>query len=264
LNTLVFDIETVPDVELGRRLYNVPDLDDASVAHIMFFKQKQARNTDFLPLPQHRVIAISAVLKTAEDLHVFSLGGDGATEKEILQRFFDGLHRYSPELVSWNGSGFDLPVLHYRCLRHQIDASRYWEMGDGDRDFRFNNYLNRFHWRHLDLMDVLSGYQSSGRASLELVAQLLGFPGKLGMSGALVWDCFQRGGLADICNYCETDALNTYLVYLRFQLIRGVCDPPRHDAELRQLETKLEQSGHAHLLEFLVAWRAAREGLGGA
>jgi 3'-5' exonuclease len=260
VNTLVFDIETVPDVELGRKLYNVPDLDDASVANIMFFKQKQARNTDFLPLPQHRVVAISAVLKTADDVKIFSLGADSAPEKEILQRFFDGLHRVSPELVSWNGCGFDLPVLSYRSLRHGVDASRYWEMGDADRDFRFNNYLNRFHWRHLDLMDVLSGYQSSGRASLELVAQLLGLPGKLGMSGALVWDAWQRGDLAGICNYCETDALNTYLVYLRFQLIRGVFDRERYDAETSRLEQKLEQSGQAHLREFLDAWRTAREG----
>jgi predicted PolB exonuclease-like 3'-5' exonuclease len=261
VNTLVFDIETVPDVELGRRLYGAPELDDESVAKIMFFKQKQARNNDFLPLPQHRVVAISGVLRTAEDVKVFSLGADGAPEKEILKRFFEGLHRYSPELVSWNGCGFDLPVLSYRCLRHGVDASRYWETGDGDRDFRFNNYLNRFHWRHLDLMDVLSGYQSSGRASLELVAQLLGLPGKLGMSGAKVWDCWQRGEVAAICNYCETDVLNTYLVYLRFQTIRGVIDRARHDAEAARLESKLEQSGQAHLLEFLDAWRTARKGL---
>lgn len=260
MNTLVFDIETVPDVELGRRLHNLPpELDDASVAKVMFFKQRQARNNDFLPLPQHRVVAISAVLRTPDDLHVFSLGSDREPEKEILQRFFDGLQRYSPELVSWNGCGFDLPVLHYRSLRHSIDASRYWETGDSDRDFRFNNYLNRYHSRHLDLMDVVSGYQSSGRASLELVAQLLGFPGKLGMSGGLVWDYYQRGEIASICNYCETDALNTFLVYLRFQLIRGALDRVSHDAELERLEAKLEQSGHAHLLEFLEAWRAVRE-----
>ena len=259
MNTLVFDIETVPDVELGRRLYGVADLDDESVAKIMSFKQKQARNTDFLPLPQHRVVAISGVLRTVDDVRVFSLGGDGTPEQEILKRFFEGLARYSPELVSWNGCGFDLPVLSYRALRHGVDASRYWEMGDGDREFRFNNYLNRFHWRHLDLMDVLSGYQSSGRASLELVAQLLGLPGKLGMSGAKVWECWRRGDIAAICNYCETDVLNTYLVYLRFQLIRGILGRDRYDEETAMLEAKLEASGQPHLLEFLDAWRAARE-----
>jgi predicted PolB exonuclease-like 3'-5' exonuclease len=261
VNTLVFDIETVPDIALGRRVYDADGLDDEGIAKIMFFKQKQARGTDFLPLPMHRVIVISAVLRTAEDLHIFSLGCDGTSEKEIVARFFDGLDRYVPELVSWNGCSFDLPVLHYRCLKHGIDASRYWELGDTDREFRYNNYLSRYHWRHLDLMDVISGYQPGGRASLDVVAQLLGFPGKLGMSGARVWDSYQRGEHAEIRNYCETDAVNTYLVYLRFQLIRGLLDRERHDAELARLEAKLAQSGQPHLEGFLDAWRQVRDEL---
>lgn len=261
MNTLVFDIETIPDVELGRKLYDLADVDDADVAKIMFFKQKQARQTDFLPLPQQRVIAISGVLRTATDLKVFTLGADGAPEGDILRRFFDGIEHYGPELVSWNGCGFDLPVLNYRCLRHGINAARYWEMGDGDPAFRYNNYVNRFHWRHLDLMDVLSGYQSSGRASLETVAQLLGFPGKLGMSGGRVWEAWQRGELAEICNYCETDVLNTYLIYLRFQLIRGIYDRGRYDTETARVEEMLERSDQPHLNAFLEAWRSNRNAL---
>lgn len=258
MNTLVFDIETVPDTELGGRLYDVADLDEASVAKIMFFKQRQNRGTDFLPLPQHRVVAISAVLRTRDDLHVFSLGDAESDEKELVQRFFDGLERYAPELVSWNGSGFDLPVLHYRSLRHGIVAERYWEVGDRDRDFRYNNYLSRFHWRHVDLMDVLAGFQIGGRASLEQVATLLGFPGKLGMSGSRVWDCYRAGELEAIRNYCETDVLNTYLIFLRFQLVRGIHDHDRHAAEIERLETKLQQAHQPHLQEFLSAWRSVR------
>lgn len=259
MNTLVFDIETVPDIDLGRRLYDVPDLDEASVAKIMFFKQKQARQTSFLPLPQHRVLVISAVMRNREGLRIFSLGDETATEKEIVRRFFDGLDRFSPELVSWNGSGFDLPVLHYRALKHGVDASRYWELGDTDREFRFNNYLSRFHWRHIDLMDVLAGYQLGGRSSLEQVAQLLGLPGKLGMSGDKVWDYHLEGRYAEIRDYCETDALNTYLVYLRFQLMRGIFDDKTYVNELRLVEDKLEQSAQPHLREFLAAWRESRD-----
>ncbi len=259
MNTLVFDIETVPDIELGRRLYDVADLDEASVGKIMYFKQKQARQTDFLPLPQHRVVAISAVLRRGDDLHVFSVGDESSPEKELVQRFFDGIERYGPELVSWNGTGFDLPVLHYRSLRHGVNAARYWEIGDSDRDFRYNNYLGRFHWRHLDLMDVLSGYQFGGRSSLEQVAQLLGLPGKLGMSGDKVWDCYLQGRLDDIRNYCETDALNTYLIYLRFQLVRGQLDESRHAAELEMLRVRLEQSEKPHLQEFLAAWERGQD-----
>ena len=258
MNTLVFDIETIPDVEFGRRLYDAASLDDASVAKIMFFKQRQARRTEFLPLPQHRIVAISAVLRTRDDLHIFTLGDVDATEKEIVQRFYDGIERYSPELVSWNGSGFDLPVLHYRSLLHGVNAERYWEMGDNDREFRYNNYLSRFHWRHVDVMDVLAGFQIGGRASLEQVATLLGFPGKLGMSGDQVWGRYQSGEIKAIRDYCETDALNTYLIFLKFQLVRGQLDEARYQQELSQLESKLEQAGSTHLDEFLSAWRSVR------
>jgi predicted PolB exonuclease-like 3'-5' exonuclease len=259
MNTLVFDIETVPDVELGRRLYDVADLDDASVARVMAFKQKQARQSEFLPPIQQRVVAISAVLRSRDGLHIFSLGDLQSGERDLVQRFFDGIERYSPDLVSWNGSGFDLPVLHYRALKHAVNAQRFWEIGESDRDFRYNNYLSRFHWRHIDLMDVLSGYGASARASLDQAAQLLGLPGKLGMHGALVWPAFQRGELGAIRDYCETDALNTYLIYLRFQLMRGELDAARYDAEIALVEAKLEHSERAHLKEYLAAWRSSRD-----
>ncbi|HMB73411.1 MAG TPA: 3'-5' exonuclease [Gammaproteobacteria bacterium] len=256
MNTLVFDIETVPDVELGRSVFSLDDLTDADVAKVMRFKQKQVRGTDFLPLPQHRIVAISVVLRSDDDLHVFSVGDADSGEPELVQRFFDGLDRYVPELVSWNGSGFDLPVLHYRAMRHSITAQKYWDVGDDNREFRFNNYLGRFHWRHIDLMDVIAGYQMGARSSLEQVALLLGFPGKLGMSGARVWDKYQEGRIEDIRNYCETDVLNTYLVYLRFQLMRGVLDQKRHANELARLRDKLAAAQETHLQEFLAAWDA--------
>ncbi len=258
MNTLAFDIETVPDVELGRRLYELDGLDDATVAHVMTVKQRQVRNSDVLPAHQQRVIAISCVMRSSEGVRVFSLGEEQAGEKELVQRFFDGLERYAPTLVSWNGSGFDLPVLNYRALAHGLSAARYWEVGDGDRDYKFNNYLARYHWRHVDLMDVLSTYGASGRASLDHVAQLLKLPGKLGMSGADVWPAYRRGEITAIRNYCETDALNTYLIYLRFQVLRGGLDAKTHAYEAQQLEAKLEQSDRPHLREFLEAWRAAR------
>ena len=256
MNTLVFDIETVPDTEFGRRLFELGDLDDESVAKVMHFKQVQARDTDFLPLVQHRVIVISALLRSAEGLRIFSLGPDLA-EREIVQRFFEGIEKYSPELVSWNGGGFDLPLLHYRALKHAVNAARYWEVGDSDRDFRYNNYLSRFHWRHIDLMDVLSGFQGGGRAKLQDVAALLELPGKLGMSGELVWASFLAGKLEEIRNYCETDVLNTYLVYLQFQLMRGLLDAAQYANELELLRQKLAASKERHHHSFLDAWNGS-------
>jgi len=258
MNTLVFDIETVPDVELGRRLYDLADLSDAEVAKAMAAKQKQARQTDFLPPPQQRVVAISVLLRSRDAFKIFSLGDEQSQERELVQRFFDGLERYTPTLVSWNGSGFDLPVLAYRALRHGVNAHRYWEVGEADRDFRYNNYLSRYHWRHIDLMDVLSGYGASGRASLETVAQLIGLPGKLGIGGANVWAAYQRGELAAIRDYCETDVLNTYLIYLRFQLTRGELDPVSYQKEIEVVEAKLAESDRLHLKEYLELWKTTR------
>jgi predicted PolB exonuclease-like 3'-5' exonuclease len=256
MNCLVFDIETVPDVELGRRLYGLEGLDDAAVAKAMFARQRAAAGNEFLPHIQQRVVAIACVLRTREQLRLWSLGDLDSSEAELLSRFFDGIEKYSPDLVSWNGGGFDLPVLHYRSLKALVQAPRYWETGDEDRAFRYNNYLSRFHWRHLDLMDVLAGFQARARASLADVAALLGFPGKLGFSGDKVWDAYLSGQLAHVRRYCEIDVLNTYLIYLRFQFLRGRIDRSGLDGELERVRAMLRASNEAHHAEFLKAWQA--------
>lgn len=249
-----FDIETIPDVEFGRRMWDLDGLSDADVGTAMAFKRQQATGSDFLPLHQHRVVAISVALRTRDTFRVWSLGDRDADEGEIIRRFFAGIERYSPELVSWNGSGFDLPVLHYRALKHGIQAPRYWETGDNDREFRYNNYLGRFHWRHIDLMDVLAGYQLRGRASLDQMAVLLGFPGKLGMSGDKVWQCWLDGGIDEIRNYCETDVLNTYLIYLRFEFMRGNLDQGQLQREFALVRETLASTERPHLDQFAAAW----------
>jgi 3'-5' exonuclease len=254
MNTLVFDIETVPDTGLGRRLYGLHDLSDEHVAQIMFTKRRQETGSEFLSHEQHRIVAISVAMRSRESLKVWSLGDESSSEKSLIERFFEGLEKYTPELVSWNGAGFDLPVLHYRSLLHSVPAARYWETGDSDQSFRYSNYLSRFHWRHMDLMDILSGFQGRGRASLQDIASLLGFPGKLGMHGAEVWEAYLQGGLARIRDYCETDVLNTYLIYLRFELVRGHLDAAEHARELARVRRLLGESGAKHFKEFAAAW----------
>lgn len=256
MNLFVFDIETVPDVDAGRRLYDLDGLGDAEVAEIMFHKQREASGNDFLRHHLHRVVAISVVLRSADRFKLWSLGEPGSAEKELIQRFFEGLERYSPTLVSWNGSGFDLPVLHYRSLLHGIVARRYWETGEDDPSFRWNNYLSRFHQRHTDLMDVLGAYQPRASASLQDIALLLGLPGKLGMHGARVWEQYLGGHIEAIRDYCETDVLNTFLVYLRFELVRGHLSPDAYEGECARLRTALEEDPRPHVAEFLAAWRA--------
>jgi len=257
LDCLVFDIETVPDVELGRRLLDLPEADDAAVAETMFARRLEESGTTFLPLEQHRVIAISAVRREGDQFQVWSVGTAESPEEELLSRFFGGLEKLRPTLVSWNGTGFDLPVLHYRMLRHGVASPTYWDSGELDRDFKWNNYLNRYHARHIDLMDVLSAYQARGRASLEHVALLLGLPGKLGMAGSQVWGAWRDGRIGEIRDYCETDVLNTYLVYLRFELIRGTLGAPDHEIELERVRGWLGERREQHWRRFAAAWKPA-------
>jgi 3'-5' exonuclease len=256
VNTLVFDIETVPDVALGRRLYHLEGLEDAQVARAMFALRRQGTGGDFPPLEQQRVVAISCVLRSRDGLKVWSLGEPGTPEAELVQRFFDGIEKYSPDLVSWNGSGFDLPVLNYRALLHGVQAPRYWETGEEDNSFRYNNYLSRYHWRHTDLMDVLSAFQGRARVSLSAMATLLGFPGKLGFDGSRVWDAFQAGDVVGIRRYCETDVLNTWLVWLRFAQLRAALSREQHAEEIERVKSYLRASCEPHFAEFLRAWEA--------
>ena len=264
MHCFVFDIETVPDVDYGRRLYHLSDLDDDEVARIMFTQRRAETGAEFLPIEQHRIVAISVAFRSRDALKVWSLGEPGVPERELIVRFFDGIEKHTPDLVTWNGKGFDLPVLNYRSLLYGVPAPRYWETGDEDTSFRYNNYLSRFHWRHVDLMDVLSGFQARSRAGLDDVAALLGLPGKLGMQGSEVWQAYQAGEIGRIRDYCETDVLNTYLIFLRFQLIRGRLTAEQHVAEVARVRKLLADSGKEHFRRFLAAWpEAGRPGMGG-
>ena len=257
MNVLTFDIETVPDVESGRRLLGLDGLGDTEVARVMQQRQQQSSGTELMRHHLQRVVAIAVVLRTAKRLRVWSLGSAESSERELVERFFQGIDQYSPNLVSWNGGGFDLPVLHYRALLHGVSAPRYWESGDEDQNFRWNNYLNRFHARHTDLMDVLAGYQPRAFAPLHEIAQMLGFPGKLGMDGSRVWDTCLAGEIDRIRAYCETDALNTFLVHLRFELIRGRLSRDAYERECAVVREALRGDERAHLEEFLRAWESA-------
>jgi len=256
--TLVFDIETIPDIAGLRRLHGVgPAASDHEVGEMALLMRRQATGgSDFLPHYLHRVVTISCALREGERFRVFSLSEPDLSEAQIVQRFFDGIEKYTPQLVSWNGGGFDLPVLHYRSLLHGVSAPKYWDWGDDDRDFRYNNYLNRYHTRHLDLMDVLAMFSGRANAPLDELAKLLGFPGKLGMDGSAVWGAYQRGEVAAIRDYCETDVVNTHLVFLRFQKLRGVLTASQYEAEIALVKNSLEEIGAEHWLEFLAAWDA--------
>jgi predicted PolB exonuclease-like 3'-5' exonuclease len=252
---LVFDIETVPDAEGLRKLWELGDgVSDAAVVELATQRRRQATGNDFLPAHVQRVVTISCALRSNDGVKVWSLGSAQDGEREIVKRFFDGVEKYTPQLVSWNGSGFDLPVLHYRALVHGIPGCCYWDMGENDKEFKYNNYLNRFHTRHLDLMDVLAGFQNRAWAPLDEIARLCGLPGKLGMDGAQVWPAWKRGEIDAIRSYCETDVANTYLLFQRFQMIRGLLNADAYVKELELFSAFLASQDAPHWKEFAAAW----------
>ena len=116
------------------------------------------------------------------------------------------------------------------------------------------NYVNRFHERHLDLMDVLSMYGGRG-APLHEVARLAGLPGKLGVGGAQVWDSYRAGDVASIRDYCEADCANTYLLYLRFQMMRCALSREQYERETGLLRAFMQKQDRPHWKEFLSLWK---------
>lgn len=253
---LVFDIETIPDVAGLRTLHGHPeDMSDNDVAEAAFAARRDKTGSDFLPHHLHRVAAISCAFRDNEGFRVRSLGSAEDGEARLVQDFFRIIEKYTPQLVSWNGGGFDLPVLHYRALVNNVCASRYWETGSEDRDFKWNNYLSRYHTRHLDLMDMLALFTGRANAPLDDLAKLCGFPGKLGVDGSQVWSLFRQGQVNDIRNYCETDVVNTYLMYCRFQRMRGELSLEAYEEEMALIRSSLSVMAGPHWEEYLGAWR---------
>jgi predicted PolB exonuclease-like 3'-5' exonuclease len=256
---LVFDIESIPDVQGLRLLRGAPtEQTDAQVVEAWAQERKANGQSDFLPHHLQRVLVISCVFRSGEGLRVHSfVDRDNASEGKVVQSFFNSIEKHVPQLVSWNGGGFDLPVLHYRGLRHGVVADKYWDMGDDDREFKWNNYIGRYHMRHLDLMDLLAMYQPRANAPLDTMAKLCGFPGKLGMDGGQVWPAFLEGKLEDIRRYCETDVMNTYLLYCRFQKMRAGLTEAEYTQEIALVKETLAGlvPAEPHWREYLDAWQ---------
>lgn len=252
---LVFDLETIPDVAGLRALYEpAEDLSDDEFVAQVLAERKEKTGSEFLPHHLQKVAVVGCVFRDDKGFRVKTLGDADADEATMIRQFFKIIDYYTPQLISWNGSGFDLPVLHYRSLIHGISASRYWDTGEENRDFKFNNYLSRYHSRHLDLMDVLAGYTGRANAPLDQLAKLCGFPGKLGMDGSQVWPAWQDGRADEVRAYCETDVVNTWLMYCRFRLIKGELDEVAYQEEIELVRHSLAQIDKPHWREYLDTW----------
>ena len=241
MSLFVFNIETIPDVDGGRRLYDLEGLTDKEVANVMFHKRRQETGSELLRLHLHRIVTISVAQRSSDQFSIFSLDDESLSEKEIIEHFFNGADKDELTMVSWNGKNFDLPVLHFRSLIHGVQSTKYWETANSQP--------------HTDLMKVLAGNQADADAPLNEVATLLGFPGNMGVSHNGAWDNFQDRNIKEIRDYCEVNVLNTYLIYLRFELINGNMTHQEYEAECDIVRNTLSAKNKPHLTKFLNAWQ---------
>lgn len=262
----VFDIETVPDTEPVTNLtgFSSPDSAARRAELERYHLDITKGNSGFARQPFHQVVAISFLEAeieyqgTQENYYLKDLrsGGEvGFSEKQLLKGFFQYFEQLKPRLISFNGRAFDLPVLKYRAMNYGIAAPWLYSAGD-----KWNNYHSRYSidW-HCDLLEVLRDYGASPAIKLAEICAVMGFPGKFGTDGSKVTGMVEDGKIQEIRNYCETDVLNTFLVYLRVMTHRGIISRDAYNRSVADIIAMIESSSseRPHLGEFLVAWGKA-------
>ncbi|MBW0454272.1 MAG: 3'-5' exonuclease [Candidatus Kinetoplastibacterium crithidii] len=253
---LVFDIETIPDIDGLRKLNSFDSsLSDDQLLDLVKQDRIKKSGHDFLPLHLHRIISISCLFRNNDVISIKTLGKEDDSEQSILLLFFKIINRYIPRLVTWNGSGFDLPVIHYRSLINKVISGKYWDLGEYSREFKFNNYINRYHNRHVDLMDVLSKYNARASVPMDELAKLCDFPGKIGMDGSMVWEAWCSGDIKSIRSYCETDVINTWLLYCRFCLFEGSLNFNSYTKEVSFVKNYISNLEDDHWVKFIASWK---------
>jgi len=239
-HVVVFDLETIPDLEAVSRIHAIDPHDEDRAQEIVGEK--------FCKLPLHRIACIGALIAESSDNGwiVRSLGaphiGD-RSEADLIASFADRLNELRPCLVSFNGSGFDLPVLRYRAMVNKLSAPGLYARG----------YFKRYSDDAVDLCDVLASFSMQGKCKLDELSRILGLPGKPdGVDGSKVAEYVATGRIQEVADYCETDVVNTYRVWLRFELMRGALTEAAFDHSERSLTDFIDarSSERPHLAPF--------------
>ncbi len=259
---LVFDIETIVDKELVKQIYdpeNTLTLEQAYDHARDMLLERSGQQSDFFPIPFHIPIAV-ATLQADEAYRIRSLGCTGAdrySEPELITRFwqlFDG----AQTLVSFNGRGFDLPVLELRALKHKLSLPRYFGVGESRATYRGSRYSDAF---HIDICDFLSNFGAVyRRGSLDMLTKLIGLPGKYSMAGEDVEYLYRQGRQKEINQYCITDVLQTYFLFLRVELLRAKLDLAAYQSAVGSAREYLDQLASTggtenFLADFLQRWQ---------
>ncbi|MFW5925097.1 MAG: 3'-5' exonuclease [Myxococcota bacterium] len=255
-----FDIETIPDPDVGRRMHGFSGTDGEVLAAMIERRRVETEGrTEYPQLPHHRVVTVGmAWLDPKDGRFAFGTCGDAAMdEPSHLRGFFErcGQRQRPVRLVSWNGAGFDLPIIRYRSMLHGIAAPGFYRT---DGDWKWNNYQNRFHDMHVDLMDVLSGYGASPRVGLGTLAPLLGLPDKSFLTKP-IYDHVLAGEEQPVREYCKLDCLETLLLYLVWSVHCGHLEPAKLRAHVDAIRSVLEAEpfgGWKGIAESLRGWPA--------
>ncbi len=262
-NLVVFDIETIPDTNVIPNLtgFDDPNVDARRAELERYHLEITKGNNAFPRQPFHKVVAISVLRAEIERdgrgeayyLQELRSGGTvKSSEEELVAGFFKYFQHHLPRLVTYNGRGFDLPVLKYRAMVHGVQAHLLH-----DKSNKWENYSQRYaaDW-HCDLIEVLSDFGASARCKMNEVCSVMGFPGKFGVDGSKVTEMYDGGDVEAIRNYCETDVLNTYLVYLRYQMHAGILSKEGYNRSIADVISLIEaeQGERPYLGEFMEAW----------
>ena len=267
-NVVVFDIEWVPDPASGRRIYKVPDTaSDDEVLEVMW-REGGATPEDprpYLKTVMCRIVSIAAVVRkrvrSEVRLELVSLHGlhDGAQpEGKIIRQFLEAVGNLGAQLVGFNSSNADLPILFQRALANRVTAPTFCHRPD--KPWEGADYFARYSDFNIDLKNEVGGF-GKATPSLHELAATLGIPGKLGTNGADVVDLWRSGDFRRIVEYNQFDALSTYLVWLRSAYFSGRLTEDAFVHEEQLLERLLDQEiadGSEHLGAFLDAWKAFR------
>ncbi len=230
----IFDVETRIDKALVKAVLHRHDEIGEEEAYARTRAQIVARSrsgSDFFPLAFH--VPVSVVIGDVSDERVLTavhvLGAEGYSEPGIVCEFWERLERFRGTLVTFNGRGFDLPVMELAALRHGCVIPRYFKGG-----FRYR-YSDEAHY---DLYEFVTNFGAYNvRGGFHLLAQLVGLPGKGEVDGAGVQALWEGGRLADIHAYCRRDVIQTYFLFLRLELMRGRITAEQHAAALAATET---------------------------
>lgn len=218
----VFDCESIVDADLVRKIYGFEG-DDAQVSQMAMEEQVSRTNSAFLPVVFHRIVAISAVVADEYGKFMRVSTMEGRDEREILTKFIDFLNKNNPRLVSFNGRGFDLPAIMVRAMRYNLSAPAYYEVENRELNkSKWDNYRYRNSDRfHIDLLDQISDFKAVGGLKLDTLCASMNLPGKYDVCGDQVMSLYYDGRLDKINEYCESDVLNTYWLFLKFELLRA-------------------------------------------